>query len=168
MHTLYRFDDSDQAGSGWFYREAWHDDAAGEFVIHHGALGANGKITAESVASAEEAETLMDSFLQQCHADGYAPAPPESQHEIVMSYPLKAAEPNASERRNAQQVHHAVLTALAWRGLGEISGLEPATIQGESTLAFTVRTLHRRKASEAARNAVKGCDVPQSKVRLQA
>ncbi len=167
MHTLYRFEAADEGSSRWFYREAWHDDAAGEFVIHHGALGTNGRITAEAVASAEEAETLMQSFLQQCSADGYAPAPPERQQELVLSYPLKGAEPNASERRNAQEIHHAVLAALAWRGLGETSELEAASIHGEPALAFTITTLHRRKAGEAVRSAVKGCDVPQSKVRLQ-
>lgn len=152
--------------SGWEYREAWFDEAAGEFVVHHGAVGSNGKLSAEK-APAEEAEGLLEGFLAQCRADGYREIAEEEGFGLLVAVPLKGEQASASERRNAETIHTAVLTALAWRGLGALS--DPALEQdGDGAcLVMRARTLHRRKAGEAARSAVRSTDVPSSKVRIR-
>lgn len=152
--------------SGWEYREAWFDEAAGEFVVHRGAVGANGTLTAEKVG-AEEAEALLESFTAQCRADGYREVSEEETSDLAVVLPLKGSEPSASERRNAETLHTTVLTTLAWRGLGVLSDPEVAEFDGAPALVMAGRTLHRRKAGEAVRGAVRGTDVPASKVRVK-
>ncbi|MDZ5078382.1 hypothetical protein [Nesterenkonia sp. HG001] len=152
--------------SGWQYREAWFDEAAGEFVVHHGAVGVNGTLTAEK-AQPEEAQVLLESFTAQCAADGYREVSKEETTELVVAVPLKGSEPSAAERRNADTVHATVLTTLAWRGLGALSDPEPAEFDGATALVMSGRTLHRRKAGDAVRGAIRGTDVPASKVRIR-
>ncbi|GAA1161416.1 hypothetical protein [Nesterenkonia sandarakina] len=160
MITLYRRDEQ-----VWNYREAWYDEAAGEFVVHHGALGANGKLSSEK-AGAEDAEQLLESFIAQCRADGFNEAPEEAQVQLRLLYPLKGAAPSASEQRNIGAVHRDVLATLAWRGLGLLS--DPVIEPHESGHASVMRltTLHQGKAREAVKAAVRGGDVPASKIQL--
>lgn len=162
MLSLFRRDPE----QGWHYREAWYDESAGEFVVHHGKVGTNGKITAEK-ASAEEAESLVESFAAQCADDGYAEPADDDLGTLTVAYPLKGAEPSASERRNANTVHEAVLVALAWRGLGALSDPEqrPREARGQA-LVMTSQTVHTRKALDAAQSAIKHTDVPLSKVEI--
>lgn len=150
--------------TGWEYREAWYDHPAGELVVHHGRVGANGTLTAEKVP-AEEAEALLESFAERCEADGYRSPGEDESHDVVIAYPLKGQEPAASEQRNADTVHTAVLTTLAWRGLGVLTDPELQARDGGMALVMTARTLHRRKALDAVRSAVKSTDVPASKIR---
>ena len=162
MITLYRREDQ-----GWTYREAWYDEAAGEFVVHHGVLGANGKISAEK-ADASEAEQLLEGFLGQCHEDGYEEPKDESLSELKLMYPLKGEKPSASEDRNVTTVHREVLGVLAWRGLGVISDPEIESHQGGHASVMRLKTLHQGKAREAVKSAVRGSDVPASKIELHA
>lgn len=152
--------------SGWEYREAWYDVASEEFVIHHGQVGANGTVTAEKVP-ADDVEALLESFTARCSEDGYRDPAADETHEVLISYPLKGRTPAAAEQRNADTVHAAVLTALAWRGLGALTDPEPETREGGTDLVMRARTLHRRKALDAIRSAVKSTDVPPSKVRAR-
>ncbi|MGQ7785977.1 hypothetical protein [Nesterenkonia sp. K-15-9-6] len=152
--------------AAWEYREAWYDEAAGEFVVHYGAVGANGKLTAEK-AQADEAEALLEGFAAQCEADGYREIGQLQTVELVVAVPLKASEPSASERRNAETVHTAVLTGLAWRGLGALSDPEIEEHDDGAALVMRARTVHRRKAGEAVRGALRATDVPASKVRIR-
>lgn len=161
MISLYRKDPE----TGWHYREAWYDDSAGEFVVHHGALGTNGTVTAEKVAG-EEAETLLNSFTAQCRDDGFAEVGVDELTELTVAYPLKGSEPGAAEQRNTNSVHHAVLTALAWRGLGALSDPVLESYNGGHAMLMRAGTLHRRKAADAAAQAVRGTDVPLSKVEI--
>ncbi len=152
--------------AGWSYREAWYDEAAGEFVVHHGRVGTNGRLSAEK-AAAGDAESLLESFAAQCAEDGYGEPQEQDLAELTVSYPLKGAEPNASERRNANTVHHAVLVSLAWRGLGALGDPEQEALPaGGQGLVMRVKTLHARKAEEAASAAVRSTDVPLSKVEI--
>lgn len=162
MLSLFRRD-PDQ---GWLYREAWYDDAANEFVVHHGKVGANGKLTAER-AQQDEAEALLESFTAQCGQDGYAEPAAEDLTVLKVLYPLKSAEPSAVERRNANTVHEAALTTLAWRGLG--APTDPAVQRDDDGHALVMRfsTLHRRKAEDAVRAAVRSTDVQPSKVSVR-
>lgn len=161
MITLYRRDEQ-----AWNYREAWYDEATGELVIHHGVLGANGKLTSEK-ASPEEAEQLLESFTAQCRADGFGEAPQESEIEIRLLYPLKGEAPTASEQRNVGAVHREVLATLAWRGLGLLSDpvVEPQAAGHASVMRIT--TLHQGKAREAVKAALRAGDVPASKIELR-
>ncbi|MGJ9405055.1 hypothetical protein ACHABQ_01860 [Nesterenkonia aurantiaca] len=161
MITLYRRDEQ-----AWIYREAWYDEATGEFVIHHGALGANGKLTSEKV-SAPEAEQLLESFTAQCREDGFAEPAPDDQIELRLLYPLKGEQPSASEQRNVGAVHREVLATLAWRGLGLLSDpvIEPHS--GGHASVMRIQTLHQGKAREAVKAAVRAGDVPASKIELR-
>ncbi|GAB3189564.1 hypothetical protein [Nesterenkonia suensis] len=152
--------------TGWEYREAWYDEAVGEFVVHHGTVGSNGQLTAEKVPT-DEAVALLDGFLAQCRVDGYREVTDEETSELQLALPLKGDEASSSERRNAETVHTAALTALAWRGLGALS--DPVLEIGEDgpALMMRARTLHRRKAGDALRRAVRSTDVPASKVRIR-
>lgn len=161
MITLYRRDEQ-----AWNYREAWHDEAAGEFVIHHGVLGANGKLTSEK-AAAEEAEQLLESFIDQCRADGYTEPPAESQIQLRLLYPLKGETPSASEERNIGAVHRDVLAILAWRGLGLLSDPVIEAHDGGHASVMQITTLHQGKAREAVKAAMRGGDVPASKIELR-
>ena len=152
--------------AGWSYREAWYDEAAGEFVVHHGRVGTNGRLSAEK-AAAGDAESLLESFAAQCAEDGYGEPQEQDLAELTVSYPLKGAEPNASERRNANTVHHAVMVSLAWRGLGALTDPEPHPREaGGQALTMSSRTVHTRKALDAAQSAIKHTDVPLSKVEI--
>lgn len=162
MLSLFRRDPEE----GWFYREAWYDESAGEFVVHHGKVGTNGKLTAEK-AAAEDAESLLESFAAQCAEDDYAEPAEDDLSVLTVSYPLKGAEPAASERRNANTVHQAVLIALAWRGLGALGDpVQESHPAGGQALVMRVSTLHARKAVAAAEAAVRSTDVPFSKVEI--
>lgn len=161
MLTLYRREEQ-----AWTYREAWFDQAAQEFVIHHGTLGTNGKITAEK-ANSEEADQLLESFQAQCHEDGFEEAPLDSLTELRLIYPLKAQQPTSSEERNVQTVQREVLAVLAWRGLGALSDPEVETQENGHASVMRFSTLHQGKAREAVKAAVRGSDVPASKVELK-
>ncbi|WP_218219831.1 hypothetical protein [Nesterenkonia sp. Act20] len=161
MLTLYRREEQT-----WTYREAWFDETAQEFVIHYGALGTNGKITAEKAGS-EEADQLLESFQAQCREDGFEEAPAESLTELRLIYPLKARQPSSSEERNVQTVHREVLAALAWRGLGAVSDPEVETQENGHASVMRFSTLHQGKARDAVKSAVRGSDVPASKVELR-
>lgn len=164
MITLYRRDPE----QGWSYREAWYDEAAGEFVVHHGAVGTNGRVTAEP-AAAEDAQGLLDGFLVRCADDGFVEPGSEELSTLRVMLPLRGPAPSAAERRNGDEVHRAVLVNLAWKGLGALSDPEPSSDdEGGSALVMTARTVHRRKARESALAAVRGSDVPPSKVRVTA
>lgn len=161
MLSLFRRDPDE----GWLYREAWYDEGAREFVVHHGKAGTNGRITAEK-APAEEADSLLESFAAQCAEDGYADPEEGDLSSLTVSYPLKGSTPNASEQRNANAVHHAVLIALAWRGLGALSDPEQQDHEGGQALVMRAKSVHARKAADAAAAAVKSTDVPSSKVEI--
>lgn len=161
MITLYRRDEQ-----AWNYREAWYDDADGEFVIHHGVLGANGKLTSEK-ASPEEAEQLLESFIAQCRADGFAEPPEEAQIELRLLYPLKGEAPSASEERNIGAVHRDVLATLAWRGLGLLTDPVIEAHEGGHASVMRIKTLHQGKARDAVKAAVRGGDVPASKIEIR-
>ncbi|MCH8561297.1 hypothetical protein LTH96_06275 [Nesterenkonia sp. LB17] len=161
MITLYRRDEQ-----AWNYREAWYDEATGEFVIHHGVLGANGKLSSEG-ASAEEAEQLLESFTAQCRADGFTEPPAEAQIEMRLLYPLKGAQPSASEERNIGAVHREVLATLAWRGLGLLSDPVTEPHAGGHASVMRIKTLHQGKAKEAVKAAMRAGDVPASKIELR-
>ncbi|GAA1143453.1 hypothetical protein [Nesterenkonia lutea] len=161
MITLYRREDQ-----AWTYREAWYDDDAQELVIHRGTLGANGKIATEKAAP-EESEQLLQSFLAQCEQDGYHEAPTESLTELRLVYPLKAEQPSSSEERNINTVHRDVLGVLAWRGLGALGEPEVESDGNGHASVMRVKTLHQGKAREAVKSAVRGGDVPASKVELR-
>lgn len=162
MLSLFRRDPE----QGWLYREAWYDGAAREFVVHHGKVGTNGKLTAEQ-ATEDAAETLLEGFAAQCAEDGYAEPTAEELTELKVVYPLKSAEPSAAERRNVNTVHEAVLVALAWRGLGALTDpVQEKDDDGGQALVMRVPTLHRRKAEDAVRASVRSTDVPPSKVKI--
>ncbi|MDR8019118.1 hypothetical protein [Nesterenkonia aerolata] len=162
MITVFRRDPE----QGWSYREAWYDETDREFVVHHGIVGTNGQVTAEP-AHAEEARALMEGFEAQCREDGFSTPDEEQLHRVAVMLPLRTAEPSASERRNADQVHRAVLVGLAWKGLGALSDPQVQPLDtGGHALVMTARTVHRRKAREAVHAAVKSTDVPPSKVSI--
>ncbi|MDO5492079.1 MAG: hypothetical protein Q4F53_00505 [Nesterenkonia sp.] len=162
MITLYRRDPE----QGWSYREAWYDSAAGEFVVHHGVVGTNGTVTAEQVTE-QDADPLMEGFLARCAEDGYAAPTDEQLRTLRLALPLRGPTPIASERRNAESVHQAVLVQLAWRGLGALSDPEAVSEDdGRHALVMEARTVHRAKAQQAARAALRGSDVPASKVDI--
>ncbi len=161
MLTLYRREDQ-----AWTYREAWFDETTQEFVIHHGTLGTNGKITAEK-ADPEEADQLLDSFQAQCREDGFEEARAESLTELRLVYPLKAQRPSSSEERNVQTVQREVLAVLAWRGLGALGDPVVETHQNGHASVMRFSTLHQGKARDAVKAAIRGSDVPASKVDLK-
>ncbi|GAB3178680.1 hypothetical protein GCM10027060_04980 [Nesterenkonia halophila] len=161
MLTLNRHTDD----GGWEYREAWFDEEAGEFVVHHGTVGRNGTITAET-AGAEQAEGLVESFRAQCAADGFAEPDPAELIRLEVVYPLKGATPGAAEERNVTQVHTAALTWLAWRGLGALQDPEQAARDGSQAMVMALDTLHRRKATETVAAAVRSTDVQPTRIRV--
>lgn len=163
MITLYRH----AQDTGWEYREAWYDEEAGEFVVHRGRVGRNGDLSAEQ-ATAEHAERLLDSFRGRCAADGFQAPEPSAYDEVEVVYPLKGTEPGAAEQRNVTQVHTAALTWLAWRGLGALQDPQQTEHDGAPAMVMTVQTLHRGKAVETIKAAVRSTDVQPSKVKVSA
>lgn len=102
------------------FREAWYDEEYGQFVMNFGAVGHQSKTQETDVPDAAAAEGLMDAFAAQCTEDGYAEIPAEDQFWVVAQFALKTREGTARDHHLAQKASDALISHLAWRGLGTV------------------------------------------------
>ena len=106
------------------FREAWFDEDYSQFVMNHGTVGHQSKTDETDVADAEAAERLMDAFAAQCAEDGYAEIPDEEQYWVVAQYALKTREGTSRDRYLEEKAKDALISHLAWRGLGTVERSE--------------------------------------------
>ena len=102
------------------FREAWYDEEYGQFVMNFGAVGHQSKTQETDVQDAAGADGLMDAFAAQCAEDGYAEIPAEGQFWVVAQFALKTREGTARDHHLAQKASDALISHLAWRGLGTV------------------------------------------------
>ncbi|WP_045730370.1 hypothetical protein [Pseudarthrobacter chlorophenolicus] len=106
------------------FREAWYDEEYGQFVMNFGAVGHQSKTQETDVSDAAAAEGLMDAFAAQCTEDGYAAVPEEDQSWVVAQFALKSREGTERDRRLQAKATDALISHLAWRGLGTVERSE--------------------------------------------
>jgi hypothetical protein len=106
------------------FREAWFDEDYSQFVMNFGVVGHQSKTEETDVPDADAAEGLLDAFAVQCAEDGYAEIPAEEQSWVVAQFALKTREGTERDRRLEQKAKDALISHLAWRGLGTVERSE--------------------------------------------
>lgn len=123
MSDIIRVYKRDDEGSLEF-REAWFDEEDSQFVVNYGAVGHQSKTQETDVSDAAAAEGLLDAFAAQCAEDGYAVIPDEEQYWVVVQFALKTREGTTRDRHLADKASDALISHLAWRGLGVVDRTE--------------------------------------------
>ncbi|MGO1182117.1 MAG: hypothetical protein ACTHZ5_05070 [Micrococcaceae bacterium] len=144
------------------YREAWYDEAAAEFVIHHGAVGQPGTTAVEKVEDAATGEELLAGFAAQCQEDGFRELADEDHHLLSVTYQLKGNSPTPVETTLLNKLESEITHRLAWRGLGDVV----ETRHDGGVAVLIVAALHVRKAEAEIPAAVKSAGVQLSKVSV--
>lgn len=108
------------------FREAWFDEDYSQFVMNFGVVGHQSKTEETDVPDADAAEGLLVAFAVQCTEDGYAEIPAEEQSWVVAQFALKTREGTERDRRLEQKAKDALISHLAWRGLGTVERSEVA------------------------------------------
>lgn len=106
------------------FREAWFDEDYSQFVMNYGVVGHQSKTEETDVDDAAAAENLLAAFAVQCEEDGYAEIPDEEQFWVVAQYALKTREGTDRDRYLEEKAKDALISHLAWRGLGVVDRSE--------------------------------------------
>lgn len=147
------------------YREAWWEEEAGEFVLHHGQLGHIGTTEVETVTSENEADTLLVSFAQQSSADGFKDIAEIQQEQLLISIGYKGSQPTIVEETNAEKFAEQFAALLAWRGLGVVDNWQSRL--NDRAFQFEVSTVHRNKAARLASEALKYTDFRTDRMHIE-
>jgi hypothetical protein len=106
------------------FREAWFDEDYSQFVMNYGAVGHQSKTEETDIPDAAAADGLLDAFAVQCAEDGYAEIPDEEQFWVVAQFALKTREGTDRDRYLEEKAKDALISHLAWRGLGTVERSE--------------------------------------------
>jgi hypothetical protein len=106
------------------FREAWYDEEYGQFVMNFGAVGHQSKTEETDVEDPAAADGLLDAFAAQCAEDGYAEIRDEEQSWVVAQFALKTREGTERDRYLKDKATDALISHLAWRGLGTVERSE--------------------------------------------
>ncbi|MFD5277454.1 hypothetical protein ACFWIX_07805 [Pseudarthrobacter sp. NPDC058362] len=106
------------------FREAWFDEDYSQFVMNYGVVGHQSKTEETDVPDAGAAEGLLDAFAAQCAEDGYKEIPDEEQSWVVAQFALKTREGTDRDRYLQEKATDALISHLAWRGLGTVERSE--------------------------------------------
>jgi len=87
-------------------------------------VGHQSKTEETDVPDAAAAEGLLDAFAAQCAEDGFAEIPAEEQFWVVAQFALKTREGTDRDRYLEQKAKDALISHLAWRGLGTVERSE--------------------------------------------
>lgn len=146
------------------FREAWFDEDYSQFVMNYGVVGHQSKTDETDVADAAAAESLMDAFAVQCAEDGYAEIPDEEQHWVVAQYALKTREGTDRDRYLEEKAKDALISHLAWRGLGIVDRSEFS----DSKLNIFCLCPDVNKAVNAIKICIRGEDLDFTKLSIGA
>lgn len=146
------------------FREAWFDEDYSQFVMNYGVVGHQSKTDETDVADATAAESLMDAFAVQCAEDGYAEIPDEEQHWVVAQYALKTREGTDRDRYLEEKAKDALISHLAWRGLGIVDRSEFS----DSKLNIFCLCPDVNKAVNAIKICIRGEDLDFTKLSIGA
>jgi hypothetical protein len=106
------------------FREAWFDEDYAQFVMNFGVVGHQSTTEETDVADPDAAEGLLDAFAVQCAEDGYAEIPEGEQFWVVAQFALKTREGTDRDRYLEEKAKDALISHLAWRGLGTVERSE--------------------------------------------
>ncbi|MFJ5696104.1 hypothetical protein ACIP9X_19950 [Arthrobacter sp. NPDC093125] len=146
------------------FREAWFDEDYSQFVMNHGAVGHQSKTEETDVDDAEAADRLMDAFAAQCEEDGYAELPEQEQFWVVAQYALKTREGTSRDRYLEEKAKDALISHLAWRGLGTVERSEFS----DSKLNIFCLCPDVNKAVNAIKVCIRGEDLDFTKLSIGA
>jgi hypothetical protein len=144
------------------FREAWFDEDYSQFVMNHGVMGHQSKTDETDVPDVDAAESLMDAFAVQCAEDGYAEIPEEEQHWVVAQYALKTREGTDRDRYLEEKAKDALISHLAWRGLGIVDRSE----FGDAKLNIFCLCPDVNKAVNAIKICIRGEDLDFTKLSI--
>lgn len=162
MSIVRTFRFSPESARATDYREAWHDEAVSEFVVHYGAVGQPGTTEVEYDVDVASGEELLAGFATQCAEDGFRELTEEDHHLFTVVYRLKGRAPTAVEDTLVRKLESEITHRLAWRGLGEVLEVRPA----DGVTQLVVGAVHARKAEAEIPAAVKTAGVQLSKVTI--
>ncbi|WP_150119421.1 hypothetical protein [Enteractinococcus helveticum] len=165
MSILRMYHTADGAQRPTHYREAWWEEEAGEFVLHHGSVGDTGTTTVEKVADAAEADVLLASFEQQNLTDHYVDVVDTEHETVTVKIRFKGTTPTQVEMTNAEKFTIAYSGLLGWRGLGTVDAYQMAP--DEPAFSIAVHTVHRSKAMKLAQEALKKTDFRSDRLRVE-
>jgi hypothetical protein len=146
------------------FREAWFDEDYSQFVMNHGVVGHQSKTDETDVEDAEAAERLMDAFAVQCAEDGYAEIPEDEQFWVVAQYALKTKEGTSRDRYLEEKAKDALISHLAWRGLGIVDRSEFS----DARLNIFCLTPDVNKTVNAIKVCIRGEDLDFTKLSIGA
>lgn len=106
------------------FREAWFDEDYSQFVMNYGVVGHQSKTEETDAPGADAAEGLLDAFAAQCAEDGYTEIPESEQFWVVAQFALKTREGTDRDRYLEEKATDALISHLAWRGLGTVERSE--------------------------------------------
>lgn len=106
------------------FREAWFDTDYSQFVMNYGVVGHQSKTEETDVPGEDEANGLLDAFAAQCAEDGYTEIPEAEQFWVVAQFALKTREGTERDRYLEEKATDALISHLAWRGLGTVERSE--------------------------------------------
>ena len=160
---LYRDQTGEDGTRRFEYREAWFDEEAAEFVVHHGRVGTVGTVGEQKVADAAEGEELLAAFAAQSAEEGFAELEDSALGVVSVAYRLRGREASDIERRLGEALSAEITHQLAWRGLGDVVD----TTEQEGRLVLTVLTPHAGKAaSEVPVAAKRAAGIQPNKVEV--
>ena len=90
------------------FREAWFDEDYNQFVMNYGVVGHQSKTEETDVADAGAADGLLDAFA----------------FWVVVQFALKTREGTDRDRYLEEKATDALISHLAWRGLGTVERSE--------------------------------------------
>jgi len=146
------------------FREAWVDEEYLEFVMNYGVVGHQSTTEETAAADAATGERLMAAFAAQCADDGYAEIPDEEQFWVVAQYALKTKDGTSRDRYLEEKAKDALISHLAWRGLGVVDRSEFAA----SRLNIFCLTPDVNKAVTAIKTCIRGEDLDFTKLSIGA
>ena len=132
--------------------------------MNYGVVGHQSKTEETDVADAAAAEGLMDAFAVQCAEDGYAEIPEEEQFWVVAQYALKTKDGTDRDRYLEEKAKDALISHLAWRGLGHRGPLGVLRRQAQHLLL----TPDVNKAVNAIKVCIRGEDLDFTKLSIGA
>ena len=106
----------------------------------------------------------MEAFAAQCAEDGYAEIPDEEQFWVVAQYALKTKDGTSRDRYLEEKAKDALISHLAWRGLGVVDRSEFA----DAKLNIFCLTPDVNKTVNAIKVCIRGEDLDFTKLSIGA
>ncbi|MDR0230001.1 MAG: hypothetical protein LBI72_13220 [Flavobacteriaceae bacterium] len=106
------------------YKETWVDSEQGQYIIHWGKYGYQGKVKQVPLNEYTSEEEYFRMFKEECEKDKYALVPREEMYQVVIQFPLASALGNKRDKWLQEKIEEYLNEYLGWRGVGHVDGFD--------------------------------------------